>query len=103
MQPVVIFLPLDRVAERDLHRGLADGGTAMDAPAEIFLIGDGATARDPGMGPIEAKLESVEQRRLAAAVEAANQDDGFRRGRGCQLDGLPLGVEAEVVQRNLVE
>src|SRR5262249_33215426 len=59
-----------------------------------------------GARPIEGELDGVEQRGLAAAVDAAKEDDGTMaslHGRGREVKRLLAAKEAEIAERELLE
>ncbi len=89
---VDVLLAARRVAERDRDpRPFAPADAVVDRLAEELVVREVGPLRAPGPRAVEGKLDRVEQRRLAGAVGAAEQDDRphprvARAGHGRQVE-----------------
>ena len=102
-QRVAIFDAGGGVAKSDLNAGSPVGGLVVDAARKIVAVAEAATARGPGAGAKEDELERVEEGRLPAAVETAEEDDRLAGRWWSEVNRLPASVKAKVDQGEAVQ
>ena len=103
LQFVVVGLAIGEAPVAQGEAGAFAGiGAAMDAVAQVVAIGQAAAVGEPRLGPVEGQLDGIEQGGLAAAVHAAEEDNGAS-GRGAKVGLLPAAVDAEVLDGDAVE
>jgi hypothetical protein len=82
------------------------GDAVVNGLAEEVIVGEAAALGAAGAGPVQGELDGVEQGGLAAAVDAAEEDDGqvfAAAACGGEVEDLPAAVQAEVAHGQLFE
>jgi len=90
------------VQEGEFELGGGGGGVAVDALVEKGVVSAIAPGGALGAGTIEDEAQGIHEGGFAAAVEAADEDDGLAIG-GEQGQGLPSAIGAKVLQNEFFE
>ena len=90
------------VCERDAG-ALAGLGRPAHQRCEVLVIAFASSVGALGVTTMQAEQDGVAQRRLASAVEAADQDHRLLRAGGREVDRHLPGIDAEVAEPELFD